>query len=87
MDCLDQCRQFASWNGIIGDEGGHHFGGDFEGYRLLHAEESSPNSLVTPDHAYVRNSSKRRRHIFIVSGRAENCDDRQRARPRPGNCA
>ena len=33
MDCLDQCRQFASREGVIGDERGHQVGGHFEGYR------------------------------------------------------
>ena len=26
--------QFASWERVIGDERGHHFGGQFEGYWL-----------------------------------------------------
>src|SRR5208283_914959 len=77
MNCLDQCRQFASREGVIGDERGHHFGGHFEGYRLGHVAESSPNSLVAPDYAYIRNSSRGRRHIIIVSGHVENCNDRQ----------
>src|SRR5260370_36996549 len=78
MDCLDQCGQFASWEWVIGDERGHHFGGHFEGYWLGHVAESSPNSLVASDYAYIRNSSRGQRPIiFIVSGHVENCNDRQ----------
>jgi hypothetical protein len=41
-------RQFASWDGVVGDERGHHFGGEFEGHWLGLVAESSSNSLVPP---------------------------------------
>jgi len=78
MDCLDQSRQFASWERIIGDERGHHIGGHFEGYWLGHMGGSLANSLVVPDYAYIRNWSRGRRQIILIVSRyVEDCTDRQ----------
>src|SRR5208337_744721 len=90
MNCLDQCRQFASWERVIGDERGHQFGGHFEGYWLGHVAGTSPNNLVAPDYAYIRNSSRGRCHkIFIVSGHVESSMTASgpQSRTRPINCA
>ncbi len=58
MNCLDQCRQFASWERVIGDERGHQFGGHFEAARVHRADDERAH----------RNF--RLRHLSVLGGLA-----------------
>ena len=46
MNCLEQSRQFAFWERVIGDERRHHFGGHFEGFYGGMMMSSSRTRLV-----------------------------------------